>query len=176
MNALVGTNRDDMLDFGKRQILARRKRLLDQGHAGLGAGFETAFETGFRPSLVGVGDEGCIGRAGAHRASRAASPSPASLIFNSGRTRAKAAACAISSGVPTEIVKAVATGTSGATPASTWAGTPLCLAAKSQSAQSSALRAAPGGRRVCKRTRSALASIAERTEPIWARTESTVSP
>ncbi len=85
---------------------------------------------------------------------RSGSPSAPSLIFRSGRAPAFRAALAIASGVPSEIVKAVVSGMRRreARPSRgpAW---PARFAARSQNAQSRALRAAPGGMTRCRSSR-----------------------
>src|SRR5262249_26077696 len=67
MYALVSADGHNVGDLCEDSVTARGKRLLDQEHATLSTSFQISFEIGFSPSLVGIGDEACIGRGGAHR-------------------------------------------------------------------------------------------------------------
>ena len=109
-------------------------------------------------------------------AMRAGSPGAPSLTLSSARSAAAAAACAIASGVASEIVKAVVTGLGAARPRSSCTGRAARLAARSQNAQSSALRAAPPAMADCRRSRSSPRAMSGAIASIAAATPSTVSP
>ena len=74
------------LDAGERGVAAFGQRLLDQRHAGIGAGREILRQIVGRPALVGVDDQLGPRRGAAHRGDPAPSPSPPpSLTLSSGR-------------------------------------------------------------------------------------------
>ena len=104
--------------------------------------------------------------------SRAMSPSPPSLTLRSGRPALRAASARIASGVSSDRVNAVTSGPGSGSPASCQTRRPLRLASRSQSAQSTALRAAPGG----SRSRNTRRSSASGRPAIAAATLSGVSP
>ena len=67
VHALVGADRDRPLDGGQRLVAALRQRLLHQHHAGWRAGGEIGGEVALVPALIGIDDQGGLGRGGAHR-------------------------------------------------------------------------------------------------------------
>ena len=106
-------------------------------------------------------DSGAAARTAARRA---ASPSPSKLHFQHRAVGGSfAAACAISSGVADREREGCHDGEIRPSPADCKGGTPHSLASRSQSAQSSALRGAPAGRRLFARRRG-------RRLPRWSRT------
>ena len=105
-------------------------------------------------------------------ASRAMSSAVPSLIFNSGRCAFFAASARIRSGSSSDSVKAVSIGPGVGRPARSHTRLPARLAAQSHSAQSTALRAAPGGSAACRSRR----EISSGRLAISAATLSRVSP
>ena len=67
MGALVGADRDRVLEAGKRAVGGLRQRLLDQRHIGAGAGGEIAGQVGFAPAFIDVDNQRRLGRGGTHR-------------------------------------------------------------------------------------------------------------
>ena len=57
MDAFIGADWHDMLDFGEWRVFARGQRLFDKTDARLGAGFKVALEIRRRPRLIGVHDK-----------------------------------------------------------------------------------------------------------------------
>jgi len=95
-----------------------------------------------------------------------------SLIFRSGRCALRAAAARMFAGVSSDRVKAVTTGRGGGRPASWCTGAPSRFAFQSHSAQSTALRAAPGPSASCRSCR----EMSSGSPSISAVTLSSVSP
>jgi hypothetical protein len=90
---------------------------------------------------------------------------------------ALARACAaMTSGSPSEMVKAVVSGCGVARPSMAATEVPARLASRSQSAQSTAFRAAPGGMALCRSWREMPRSTSGRTASICSATLSIVSP
>ena len=87
MHAFVGADRERPLDGRERVVTSGRQRLLDQGHAGVGAGGEIGSEfAGCQASLAST-ISSAAGAARRTAAMRAGSPWPPSLTFRSGRAR-----------------------------------------------------------------------------------------
>ena len=104
MHALVGADRQWAADIDERTIVVCRQRLLDQRHAGLGAGREILRDVVRGPAFIGIDDQLSVGRGGAHGGDAPASSAPPSLIFKSARPAAFAVAAAMASGLASEIV------------------------------------------------------------------------
>ncbi len=66
MHALVGADRQRAADIDQRIVVVRRQRLLDQRHAGLGAGGEILREVVRGPAFVGIDDQSGMRRGAAH--------------------------------------------------------------------------------------------------------------
>ena len=104
MHAFVGADRHRPRDARECSVVTRRQRLLDQRDARFGAGGEVDREVLRAPRLVGVDDQLAFGAALRTARMRAGSPSPPSFTLSNFRDDAFAAASAMASGVPSEIV------------------------------------------------------------------------